>query len=211
MPDEIKVSRPQTQPQQQYSRPEPTMDRPEPKSRVSKLPWIILGVVVVVLIILGLVFRSQLFGKPATGGQAAGGAATSSKPSDYVAVFLTNGQVYFGRLKNPDGDYVTLNDIYYLQVGPQQGSATAASDASTTPQQISLVKLGNELHGPVDEMHISRAQVLFYEQLKSDGQVVKAILQDKAAAAAPAASAPAQQQPAQQQVPAQQQAPAPTK
>ena len=99
--------------------------------------------------------------------------------SGYQAIFLTNGQVYFGKLTNPDSDYVTLTDIYYLQVGPQQGSATGSAAApSTTPaQQISLVKLGNELHGPVDEMHISRAQVLFYEDLKADGQVVKAILQ----------------------------------
>jgi hypothetical protein len=76
-----------------------------------------------------------------------------------------------------------LTDIYYLQVGPQQGSATAPNQPSTTPQQqISLVKLGNELHGPVDEMHISRAQILFYEDLKTDGQVVTAILKDKASA-----------------------------
>ncbi len=193
MADEIRVNRPQVQPQQQYSKPEPTMDQPEPKVRTFKTPWIILGVIVVVLVVLGLVFRGQLFGKPATGGQTAGGAAApASQPSGYVAVFLTNGQVYFGKLKNPDADYVTLDDIYYLQVGPQQGSATSAGGASTTPQQqISLVKLGNELHGPVDEMHISRAQVLFYEQLKSDGQVVKAILQDKASAATPPAAAPA--------------------
>jgi hypothetical protein len=161
---------------------------------------------VLVLIIAVLVFRGQIFGKPATGGQPAAITA-SSQASAYVAVFLTNGQVYFGKLKNPDGDYVTLDDIYYLQVGPQQGSATSATNASTTPQQISLVKLGNELHGPVDEMHISRAQILFYEQLKSDGQVVKAIMQDKASAATPpAATAPAATAPATQQ---QQPAPAP--
>jgi len=177
------------------------MDQPEPKSGRSKTPWIILGVVVLVLIIGAFVFRGQIFGK-----HAATSTATSSQPSSYVAAFLTNGQVYFGKLKNPDGDYVTLDDIYYLQVGPQQGSATSQNSASTTAQQqITLVKLGNELHGPVDEMHISRAQILFYEQLKSDGQVVKAIMQDKASAAAPAAAAPAQQQ----QAPAAQQQPAP--
>jgi len=188
MTDEIKVNRPQMQPQQQYSKPELTIDQSELKVRTSKMPWIILGVVVVVLIVLGLVFRSQLFGKPATGGPAAT-SSTQTQASGYVAVFLTNGQVYFGKLSNPGGDYVTLDDIYYLQVGPQQGSATSPSQPSSTPQQqISLVKLGNELHGPVDEMHISRAQVLFYEELKSSGQVVKAILQDKAAATPPAAA-----------------------
>jgi hypothetical protein len=182
MPDEIRVNRPQAQPQAQYAK-EPMMDQPEPKSGASKTPWIILGVVVLVLIIAALIFRSQLFGKPKTGSQTVA-SPQSAQASGYVAVFLTNGQVYFGKLSHPGDDYVTLDDIYYLQVGPQQGSATTPVDASSTAQQqISLVKLGNELHGPVDEMHISRGQILFYEELKSDGQVVKAILQDKASAA----------------------------
>jgi hypothetical protein len=168
------------------------MGQAEPKSGSSKTPWIILGLIVLVLIIGALMFRGQLFGKTAAGGSTGPmiGGTPASGVSDYQAVFLTNGQVYFGKLTNPDGDYVTLTDIYYLQVGPQQGSATSPTSASSTAQQqISLVKLGNELHGPVDEMHISRAQILFYEQLKTDGQVVKAITQDKASAAAPAAPA----------------------
>ena len=91
---------------------------------------------------------------------------------EYQAVFLTNGQVYFGQISNTESNYVTLKDIYYLQVGPQQGSG---ADVSQSQQSISLVKLGNELHGPEDEMHISRSQILFYEDLKKDGSVVKAI------------------------------------
>lgn len=182
MSDEIRVNRPQSQPS---VKPEVT-EQPEPKSGSSKGPWIILGVVVVVLIIGAFVFRNQMFGKSGS----AGSAAAQPKASGYEAVFLTNGQVYFGKMSGSDSDYVTLNDIYYLQVGPQQGSATAAT-ASSSQQSISLVKLGNELHGPVDQMHISRAQILFYEDLKTDGQVVKAILQDKATPApAPAAAAP---------------------
>jgi hypothetical protein len=79
-----------------------------------------------------------------------------------------------------DSDYLTASDIYYLQVvqPPLQGSgqdAAAAQAQAAAQPQISLVKLGNELHGPEDEMHISRAQVLFYENLKEDGSVVKAI------------------------------------
>jgi hypothetical protein len=178
MSDEIRINRPQPQ---SYAKPEVT-DQPEPKPRSSKAPWIILGIIVLVLVVCAIVFRGQLFGKPAatTGTPAAAGQV---KSSGYEAVFLTNGQVYFGKLSHPGDDYVQLDDIYYLQVGPQQGSG---STASTSPQSISLVKLGNELHGPVDQMHINRSQILFYEDLKSDGQVVKAILQDKAAATAPA-------------------------
>jgi hypothetical protein len=95
--------------------------------------------------------------------------------SDYSAVFLTNGQVYFGKLYSSSNS-VDLRDIYYLQVNQQQNlqSGTKATDATTQPD-ISLVKLGNELHGPNDRMLINKDQVLFTESLKSDSKVVTAI------------------------------------
>jgi hypothetical protein len=40
---------------------------------------------------------------------------------------------------------------------------------------ISLVKLGCELHGPEDEMLINRSQIVFWENLKEDGQVTQAV------------------------------------
>lgn len=88
--------------------------------------------------------------------------------SNYQAVFLSNNQVYFGRVSSPSGDYLTLTDIYYLQVAqPLQPSEPATN--------INLVKLGNELHGPADRMEINRDHVLFIEDLKTDSQVVQAI------------------------------------
>ena len=40
---------------------------------------------------------------------------------------------------------------------------------------VQLIKLGNELHGPEDQMQITKDQVLFWENLKADGKVSKAI------------------------------------
>src|SRR3989344_4528142 len=37
------------------------------------------------------------------------------KADQYQAVFLTNGQVYFGKLSDVNSAYVSLQDIYYLQ------------------------------------------------------------------------------------------------
>ncbi len=176
MPDEIKINRASVQPamQPKIETPMPSGAAGMPAKKPSRMPWIILIVVVIILAAAAILFRGQLFGKKG----AVKGASISA--SGYQAVFLTNGQVYFGKLSDTDKDYVTMTDIYYLQVvqPPLQGQQTA----TTTPQSstISLVKLGNELHGPVDVMHISRSQVLFYEDLKEDGQVVKAILTDKA-------------------------------
>jgi hypothetical protein len=88
------------------------------------------------------------------------------------AVFLNGGQVYFGKINNINSNFLRLSDIYYLrvnqQVQPGQPESQAAND-------ISLVKLGCELHGPTDEMVINGEQVIFWENLKSDGQVAKAV------------------------------------
>jgi hypothetical protein len=89
------------------------------------------------------------------------------------AVFLTNGQVYFGKITTINQDFVNLTDIYYLN------STSADTSATNKTQQtsFSLVKLGCELHGPADQMIINRAQVSFWENLTSTGKVSKAIEQ----------------------------------
>jgi len=93
----------------------------------------------------------------------------------YQAVFLNNGQVYFGNISSIDDKTVDLRNIYYLQTGNSDSQdATAASSAP-----ISLVKLGCELHAPYDQMLINNAQVIFWENLQDSGQVVEAIVKDK--------------------------------
>jgi flagellar basal body-associated protein FliL len=94
------------------------------------------------------------------------------------AVFLTNGQVYFGKIQEVNSKYLSLTNIYYLNVNQQvQPNQKDSNGNSNSQNSISLVKLGCELHGPVDKMIINREQVTFWENLKSDGQVAKAISQ----------------------------------
>lgn len=88
------------------------------------------------------------------------------------AVFLEGGQVYFGQITRLDDDYVRLNNIYYLRVN-QQVQPDRENQAAS--QDVSLVKLGCELHGPQDQMLINRAKVTFWENLKEDGQVTQAV------------------------------------
>ncbi|MEK9186528.1 MAG: hypothetical protein AAB885_03005 [Patescibacteria group bacterium] len=90
----------------------------------------------------------------------------------YQAVFLSNNQVYFGKLANRSGQYATLTDIYYLQI--TQPLQPEPRGAQPVPN-INLVKLGGELHGPTDKMDINRDHILFVEDLKGDSQVVGAI------------------------------------
>ena len=94
--------------------------------------------------------------------------------SRYQAVFLNTGQVYFGKITKITKTTLTLEDIFYLN----QGSFDK-SQAVTATGNVSLVKLGKELHKPDDKMIIERQNETFWENLKSDGEVAKAITQYK--------------------------------
>lgn len=97
----------------------------------------------------------------------------------YQAVFLdsADGQVYFGKLAVYDSNTFVLTDIYYVRV--ENPIQPEGADQATQPN-ISLAKLGSELHGPEDTMYINRSTVLYWENLKNDGQVVTAITEFKA-------------------------------
>lgn len=147
------------------------MSKPERSKKRFIIP-IVAAVVVVALLLGGWALMSR--------GQEGVAGIDNGK---YQAVFFTNGQVYFGKLTSLNEQYLKLTDIYYLQT--QQTEQTEEKD-SKNPQQTSsdqnnvqLIKLGNEVHGPEDEMVISRDQVLFYENLKSDGKVAQTIEQSK--------------------------------
>ncbi|KKW16570.1 MAG: hypothetical protein UY56_C0014G0005 [Parcubacteria group bacterium GW2011_GWA1_50_14] len=94
----------------------------------------------------------------------------------WQAVFLNNNQVYFGHIKNEEGGYIALTNIFYLR------AAEPLQQGSQGEPQLSLVKLGSELHGPEDMMHIPKNVILFWEDLKDDSQVVQTI---KGAAVSP--------------------------
>ena len=96
--------------------------------------------------------------------------------SKYQAVFLNNGQVYFGNIDSLNNQYVRLSNIYYLT----QNTTTSATGTTTTDGNYSLVKLGcQQIHDPLDEMLINRDQVTFWENLNGSGKVVTSINQFK--------------------------------
>lgn len=97
--------------------------------------------------------------------------ASYIKTSKLQAVFLNTGQVYFGNITALNNNYVVLTNIFYLQTA----SGSSSSSTSTSNSNVSLVKLGCELHRPYDQMVINRAQVTFWENLQSDGQVATAV------------------------------------
>lgn len=96
--------------------------------------------------------------------------------NSWQAVFLSNGQVYFGKLSREKSQYPVLREVYYLRVNQ---SPQPIREGEPPPTNLNLVKLGGELHGPEDEMRINREHILFIEDLKADSQLVQAIVQLK--------------------------------
>jgi hypothetical protein len=90
----------------------------------------------------------------------------------YQAVFLSNGQTYFGRLIDRIGPYVKIENAYYIQQTP------AADDQ--TPAESRLIKRGNELHQPLPEVLIPRTAILFIEDLRPDSPVGQFMAKDGA-------------------------------
>ncbi|HJP96690.1 MAG TPA: hypothetical protein VJ843_04975 [Candidatus Saccharimonadales bacterium] len=91
----------------------------------------------------------------------------------YQAVFLNNGQVYFGKVTSSTSRYYNLQNVFYLS--SNSSSSDSKSTTSTSSNNFTLVKLGCELHGPYDQMIINRDQVTFWENLKDSSTVVKTI------------------------------------
>lgn len=102
---------------------------------------------------------------------------TPRTESTYSAVFLDNNQVYFGKIINRWGQYVTISDVYYF--GPPTRSAHSEQVDSEQIDDVVLVKLGSEVHGPTDEMKILRDHILYIEKLSDNSRVVEAIREHK--------------------------------
>lgn len=124
----------------------------------------IIAIILIVVVVVALIVACSRTSAPKTEG--------------YQAVFLSNGQVYFGKVAKLNHTYVELSDIYYLQLTkPLQTQEPPLEGEAATQSKLTLMKLGKEIHGPKDQMIINRRHVLFIENLKDDSKVVQAINQ----------------------------------
>jgi hypothetical protein len=112
---------------------------------------------------------------------------TEAMPSStYQAVFLANGQVYFGHLKQINKSYFSLRDVYYIREDIAGQSETAdetdaANPDTTTPQTaFSVVRLGEEIHQPQNALILNADQIVFWENLQTDSRVISAIAEEQA-------------------------------
>jgi len=95
---------------------------------------------------------------------------------NYTAVFLQNGQVYFGIVEKEEQNSIEISDIFYLQL---QNSGNNISPDNQDLSKFNLVKRGKELHEPKDRMKINKTYVLLTEELQSDSKLLQKIIEYK--------------------------------
>ena len=127
------------------------------KIKTKKWP-ILIAIILVILASLFFVFQYT----------SGGNYFSNTSTLERKAIFLTNGQVYFGEIEKENDKYVVLTDIYYLKTQEQLS-------ASNTDKKIAIIKLGEEIHGPEDQMYINRDQILFFEPMRKDSKINEAI------------------------------------
>ncbi len=97
---------------------------------------------------------------------------SEEKPSfstAYQAVFMDNGQVFFGKMENAGGSYPLLRDVHYI--GRQ------ASPDGKEVKNI-LIKRGNEWHGP-EYMYINKQHIVVIEPVAANSRVAQLIKEAK--------------------------------
>lgn len=95
----------------------------------------------------------------------------------YQAVFLSNGQIYFGKLYTHSDETMRLTDGYFPQA--QADASADDEEATDTSGGIQLIRLGDEVYGPENEIFISKDQILHYENLRTDSKVARLIQQNE--------------------------------
>ncbi len=128
---------------------------------------ILAAIVIIVIVILGGLGLWML--------KTSDNTASAIDGSKYQAIFFTNGQVYFGKLHTFNSEYLKLTDIFYLQTKTAAVDPKNPQKTTDDSNNVQLIKLGDEIHGPQDEMIIAKDQVLFYENLKDNGKVATSI------------------------------------
>ncbi|MFZ1812661.1 MAG: hypothetical protein WAU02_04085 [Candidatus Saccharimonadales bacterium] len=91
------------------------------------------------------------------------------KYDGYQVVYLTNGQAYFGKLQNVDGEYLVMKQPYTAQ------PVEAAKDKPEQPITTALLRVRDQVYGPEDSIAIRAGTVAFWQNLRDDSKIVTAL------------------------------------
>jgi hypothetical protein len=111
---------------------------------------IFIAISVIVLIALGI-WLGSMFGPGTT------------KDSEFSAVYLTTGDIYFGKLAWFPKPHI--ENAWHLD---------RSVDADNKPQ-TSLVPVKNAVWGPSEDLYLNKDQIIFWSKLREDSPVAKAM------------------------------------
>jgi len=89
----------------------------------------------------------------------------------YQAVFLTNGQAYFGNITEITNEYIILKDPYSIKVQQKQTD----EEGQTKQSEIKLLSIEDEFYKPEGYMLIEKSAINFIEELKDSSQIIDII------------------------------------
>lgn len=98
---------------------------------------------------------------------------TGIDSSKYQAILLTNGESYIGKLDMLSNGYMQLTDVFYLK--PKTDVSDTSQQKTTDQNDVQLIKFGDEVQGPEDKIVIAKDQIVYYQNLKTDGKVTQKI------------------------------------
>jgi hypothetical protein len=84
--------------------------------------------------------------------------------AEYKAVFLDNGQVFFGKVEEAGPSYLVLKDVFYVQ------SHVIQQEKDKREVRNILIKRGNEWHSP-DRMYLTLNHIVFIEPVAPSSRV----------------------------------------
>jgi hypothetical protein len=112
---------------------------------------IIILILVIILIVAVAVWIALVVARP-----------NESGPSTYSAVYLSTGDIYFGKLSW--FPWPKMKDVWYLQRGVDQQNQP----------QLGVAQFKNAFWGPIDEIYLNPKEIIFWTSLRKDSQLTKA-------------------------------------
>jgi flagellar basal body-associated protein FliL len=91
------------------------------------------------------------------------GSANPDTPSPYSAVYLSTGDIYFGKLSWFPSPHMT--NVWFIQRSTDQGGQA----------QVSFVPMKSVFYGPMDEINFNAQDIVFSTRLKNSSQIVAAM------------------------------------
>jgi hypothetical protein len=119
---------------------------------MKKSRMVLFGVVILIVIVLavwaGIIIAGSFSGNNTNG------------PSPYSAVYLSTGEIYFGKLSWWPSPHMT--DVWYLQ----------RTQGANNQPQVSIQPMSSVFWGPSDEIDLNAKNIIFSTRLMNNSQVV---------------------------------------